>query len=141
MDVIIDPDCFSSGLGHLQLQWGRSLKGSPMLPSVEQDLVLQWLDTAVAQLKEALNPEQIILFGSWARGTASRRSDIDLLIVWETSDLPLDRIGKVLSLLRDAPRSVDVIVYTPDELCRRADSPFMRRVLQEGQVLYEQRKP
>jgi uncharacterized protein len=76
---------------------GRSPQGSPMLTSVDRDLIMQWLDTAVAQIKAALNPEQIILFGSWARGTASRRSDIDLLIIWETSAPPLDRIGIVLS--------------------------------------------
>jgi uncharacterized protein len=111
-----------------------------MLTQADQTPILQWLDIAVEQIKDAFNPEQIILFGSWARGTASRRSDVDLLIIWETSDLPLTRMGKVLKLLRDAPQSVDVIVYTPSELRRCAHSPFMRRVLQEGRVLYERRE-
>jgi uncharacterized protein len=112
-----------------------------MLTSVDRDLTMQWLDTAVTQIKTALDPEQIILFGSWARGTASRRSDIDLLIIWETSTPPLDRIGIVLTLLKDAPRSIDAIVYTPSELRHRANSPFIRQVLQEGVILYEQREP
>lgn len=113
---------------------------SPMLTKTQCDQTWQWLDIAVRRLQAVLDPEQIILFGSWARGTASRRSDIDLFIVLETTDPPLTRIGTVLDLLTDAPRSIDVIVYTPDELARRAHSPFIRRLLQEGQVLYEQRK-
>jgi uncharacterized protein len=112
-----------------------------MLTSTDRDLIMQWLDTAVAQLKTALHPEKIILFGSWARGTASRRSDVDLLIVWETLESPLDRIGTLLTLLRDAPRSIDVIVYTPTELSQRSNSHFIRQVLQEGVILYEQREP
>jgi uncharacterized protein len=112
-----------------------------MLTSVDRDPVMQWLNTAVAQIKAALDPEKIILFGSWARGTASRRSDIDLLIIWETATPPLDRIGIVLTLLKDAPRSIDAIVYTPSELRQRANAPFIRRILQEGMILYELKNP
>ena len=47
-----------------------------------------WLNVAVLRLQDALQPEQIVLFGSWARGTASRRSDIDLFIV-----LAMQKVG------------------------------------------------
>ncbi|NEP20039.1 MAG: nucleotidyltransferase domain-containing protein [Leptolyngbya sp. SIO4C1] len=100
-----------------------------------------WFTTAVQRLRERLDPEQIILFGSWARGTATRRSDIDLFILCETDQPPLARIGQVLALLKDSPYPVEAIVYTAEELEQRRNLPFMRRILQEGKILYERRKP
>ena len=96
----------------------------------------EWLDVAVARLCQHIAPERIILFGSWARGSATRRSDIDLFLVWDCDLPPLDRIGQVLALLTDAPAPVEVIVYTPAELARRVDRPFIRQLLAEGKVLY-----
>ncbi|MDB9525158.1 nucleotidyltransferase domain-containing protein [Oscillatoria sp. CS-180] len=99
-----------------------------------------WLGYAVKKLQQALDPEQILLFGSWARGTATRHSDIDLFVVWACNLSPLDRISQVLALLADAPYPVEVIVYTPDELTQRRDRPFIQQILSEGKVLYERGK-
>ncbi len=100
----------------------------------------EWLETAVSRLQAAINPKQVILFGSWARGTATRHSDIDLFVVWDC-DLPhLERIGRVLALLADAPYPVEAIVYTPNELEQCQDRPFIRQLLAEGTLLYEQGK-
>ncbi|MEO0770481.1 MAG: nucleotidyltransferase domain-containing protein [Cyanobacteria bacterium J06649_4] len=96
-----------------------------------------WLDLATKRLQAEFDPEKILLFGSWACGEATRRSDIDLFMVWESDLGPLDRIGKVLDTLSDAPRAVDAIVYTPEELVRCQHRPFIAQVLREGKVLYE----
>ncbi len=96
-----------------------------------------WLDKATERLRVEFNPEKIILFGSWACGEATRRSDIDLFMLWQCEMRPLDRIGKVLDLLRDSPRSVDAIVYTPAELEYCRERPFIAQLLREGKVLYE----
>jgi predicted nucleotidyltransferase len=95
-----------------------------------------WLETAVERLKQEIDPEQIILFGSWARGTATRRSDVDLFILWDCDYPPLDRIGQVLSLLVDAPYPIEAIVYTPKELANCRDRPFIRQLLAEGHRVY-----
>ncbi len=97
------------------------------------------MDLAVERLRGALDPELVVLFGSRARGTATRRSDLDLLVVWETDQPPMDRIGYRLGLLSDSPWPVEVLAYTPSELERVRDRPFLRGVLQEGRVLYERR--
>ncbi|RYU58357.1 nucleotidyltransferase domain-containing protein [Methylolobus aquaticus] len=99
----------------------------------------RWLHEAVQRLRAALKPELILLFGSRARGTESRRSDVDLLVVWNTDAPPLERIGQVLGLLADSPWPVDVIAYTPADLQARRHSPFLRRALEEGKILYERR--
>lgn len=107
---------------------------------MDSEALMPWSVSAVQRLRDKLNPEQIMLFGSWARGTATRRSDIDLFILWETDQPPLERIGQVLTLLKDAPYPVEAIVYTAEELARRRDLPFMRRILKEGKILYDRGK-
>ena len=96
-----------------------------------------WLDEAVERLQVEFDPEKIILFGSWACGEATRRSDIDLFVVCQCDLSPIDRIGKTLSLLKDSPCAIDAIVYTPEELSRCKHRPFISQLLSEGKVLYE----
>ena len=103
-------------------------------------IIQPWLDEAVERLQAEFNPEQIILFGSWACGDATRRSDIDLFIICQCGLKPLERIGKALTLLSDSPRAVDVIVYTPEEVIRCKHRPFIAQLLREGKVLYEREK-
>ncbi len=90
------------------------------------------LSTAAA----ALGVQRVVLFGSLARGQAGLSSDLDLLIVWDT---PLDFMARTVELYRRlAPRvATEMLVYTPDEMRRMAQRPFVRRVLAEGKVLYE----
>ena len=52
------------------------------------------------QFKKRLQPffrksgvDKAVLFGSFARGTASKRSDVDILIVQETNKRFLDRFS------------------------------------------------
>ena len=100
-------------------------------------IIQTWLDEAVKRLQVEFDPEKIILFGSWACGEATRRSDIDLFVVCHCDLRPIDRIGRALDLLIDAPRAVDAIVYTPEELSRCRHRPFISQLLSEGKVLYE----
>lgn len=101
------------------------------------DVVDRWLAIAVDRLVRALDPERILLFGSFATGTAGRRSDLDLLVVWDTELSPVARIGHILELLSDAPRPIDVVVYTPREFAERSELPFLRHVVGQAKVLYE----
>lgn len=113
----------------------------PQPPSPTTATITDWLTVAVERLCQHIAPERIILFGSWARGSATRRSDIDLFLVWDCPLRPLDRIGQVLDLLGDAPAPVEVIVYTPAELAQRANRPFIRQLLVEGKTLYAKDQP
>lgn len=77
------------------------------------------------------------LFGSHARGTPTRRSDLDLLVLWNTNLPPLERIGQVLWALRDLPMPVEAIVLTPQEFQSRCEGPFLRGVMKEARRIYE----
>jgi len=98
-----------------------------------------WLQEAARRLRDDLDPQLVLLFGSRARGTATRKSDIDLLVVWDTEAPPLARIDRVLHLLADSPWPVEVVIYTPKELEAVRHRPFVRSILEEGRVLYERR--
>jgi predicted nucleotidyltransferase len=80
--------------------------------------------------------QRIILFGSLLHGEPSLYSDLDLLIVWDTSLPFLERTVELYRRLQ--PRvATDLLVYTPSEMNQMAHTPLVRRALQEGRVLYE----
>ena len=95
-----------------------------------------WLELVRERLG-AMGVERIYLFGSYARGTATRRSDLDLLVLWPTELPPLERLGRVLWALRDLPLPVEAIVLTPQEFASRRELPFLRGVMKEARLIYE----
>jgi len=80
-----------------------------------------------------------ILFGSWARGDASRRSDVDLILVKPTAERFLDRFAGILfDLNRASPGlPVEALIYTPEEIEAMRDRPFLAGALREGRTIYE----
>lgn len=90
----------------------------------------------------AVHPEEVILFGSHARGDATSHSDVDLLVVEADPFGPhrsrreeLRRIRRALALFR-VPK--DVLLYSREEVGRWKDSPnhVIHRAYREGKVLY-----
>lgn len=80
-----------------------------------------------------------IAFGSLATGDASRRSDLDLIIIQNTTKRFLDRYTGILQECSSAvtDRDVDLLIYTPQELTQLAERPFFRQALREGTIIYE----
>lgn len=101
------------------------------------------LTQALAQILEILTtqyqPEKVILFGSMASGTVHEWSDLDLVIVKDTSKPFLQRLTEVALLCR--PRiGVDFLVYTPNELAQMISeqNPFvLEEIVRRGKVVYE----
>lgn len=91
------------------------------------------------RLLQHIQPEKVIVFGSYASGTASATSDIDLLVVWD-SDLPRDQRQEAISrALRPRQIPIDILAYTPAEVtrCLRVPGSFVDHILNTGKVLYE----
>ncbi|MCW6034762.1 nucleotidyltransferase domain-containing protein [Spirulina subsalsa FACHB-351] len=105
-----------------------------------QQLLLTELNRYLELLQNFYQPKLILLFGSMATEQVHEWSDIDLVIIKETSQRFLDRTKEVIKLLQ--PRvGLDVLVYTPSEfeqLCQ--NRAFVRHeIVGKGKVLYEQR--
>ncbi len=101
------------------------------------------LDQMVRAIVEAVDPEQVILFGSRARGDAREASDVDLVVVES------EPFGKTRSRRLEAVRlwralssfvvPKDILVYSLDEVALWRDSlnHVLAQALREGKVLYE----
>ena len=96
---------------------------------------------AVAQLiAERFDPEQIILFGSHARGNAGSHSDIDLLVVLKSLDDWPKRDNPIRAAIAEHfILPVDVLVTTPERLARQRENPysFVNTALESKRILYE----
>ncbi|MGQ9503210.1 MAG: nucleotidyltransferase domain-containing protein, partial [Anaerolineae bacterium] len=82
------------------------------------------------------------LFGSYASGTPTPDSDVDLLVIMETEASGKERSWAVSRLLIPRPFPVDILVRTPQEIERALAEGdfFIREIIAQGRVLYERRK-
>jgi len=117
-----------------------------MLGRSSSSVNIYWLDSqrvveslkAVARQMRASHPEieQVLLFGSLARGEAAPGSDADLLVILSSSTQPfLERIPRYLPV--GLPVGVDVFPYTREEIDRMLaeGNLFIRQATQEGIAL------
>ena len=98
----------------------------------------QLLDEITRRIREVSDPEQIILFGSRARGDFGPDSDLDLLVVKETAESTRAEAGRIYRALRNIPIPVDVVVVRPAYVAQYKDiiGTIVRPALREGKVLY-----
>ncbi len=98
------------------------------------------LANIVSRLRQDYEPEQIILFGSYAYGKPTDESDLDLLIVKDTREPILARWMRVRKLVSDLRRGIafSPIIVTPSELEKRLrkGDQFFEEILQRGKKLY-----
>jgi predicted nucleotidyltransferase len=97
------------------------------------------LEQAVAALVKTFNPERIVLFGSRARGNACDDSDLDLLVIAESTEPLHARMARAHHALRGLPAAVDVFVCTPAEVERYRNwlGHTVAIALREGRVIHE----
>ena len=106
-----------------------------------QERVEQTIQNILDKLLAGYAPQKVILFGSYAYGNPRRDSDIDLLVIKETSERFIDRWVTVRRLLSDPSRRLplQVIVLTPQELSERLNvgDQFIKEIIDRGAVLHE----
>lgn len=94
---------------------------------------------AVRKIVSEFNPEKIILFGSYAYGKPTADSDVDLMVVMETTERPHKRAVALRKILKNLGIPKDIIVKTPDEFERFRDivGTIVYPAAHKGRVLYE----
>jgi len=98
--------------------------------------IKKWCEMVACEFR----PEQIILFGSYAHGTPTEDSDVDVLVV-----MPLARGHRDVrqaAAIRErvpAPFPMDVIVRSPQQIAQRLalGDGFITGILLHGQTMYE----
>ena len=103
-------------------------------PPVTDDL----LTLMVQKIVEQFQPEKVVLFGSHAWGALRQDSDVDVLVVMESDLSSARRSAEVSLACRPRGLAVDFLVKTPAEVERqlKIGDPFLRRILEQGRVLY-----
>jgi len=91
----------------------------------------------VSRIVAVAQPEQIILFGSAARGAVYEDSDLDILVIKSGANRR-ELAGRIYRQLLGFGRPVDIVVATPEDIERYRHSPalVLAPALKEGVLIY-----
>ncbi len=104
----------------------------------------QDLERLLKKLIAGYAPQRVFLFGSHVYGEPDQHSDLDLLIVKETTETPFQRRVKVGRIVQDRNRRTPIqpLVITPEELEERIymGDPFLTEIVEKGEVIYDAKR-
>jgi len=97
------------------------------------------IDEVVRRILAIAHPQKIVLFGSYARSEARQTSDLDILVIQDSSQPRYRRSAPFYTALADLPVDIEIVVYTPAETEEWASvrQALVTTALREGRVLYE----
>ena len=108
------------------------------------------ISSYIPQIVESIkkvNPYQIYLFGSLAGNTSDKGSDVDIVVILNTEEIPNDYEEKlnekvkvrdtILELSLKIP--IDLLVYSKGEFkkLQKINTAFAKEITQKGSLLYE----
>ncbi len=99
---------------------------------------MQQIEEFGRRIGEQFKPERVILFGSYAYGTPTPDSDVDLLVVMPCTKKPAHHAAEIRLTVR-AGFPLDLIVREPETVEQRValGDPFLTEIAEKGRVLYE----
>ena len=102
-------------------------------------LTLIEIENLVRRIVARIQPQKVIIFGSYAKGTATLKSDLDILVVKETEMPMANRADDLKPMLFHSLTPIDVHVYTPDEVEEygKEEFSFVNSILKSGKTIYE----
>jgi predicted nucleotidyltransferase len=106
----------------------------PTLPKITKPLIRRM----VKRIVQEFDPEQVILFGSQARGDAGPDSDVDLLVVMDVKGSRSEKRVEIRGALREFLVPKDILVTTPKDFAWRKDvvGTIEWPAFREGKVMY-----
>ena len=97
----------------------------------------------IVQSLMPLNPEKIILFGSYAYGVPNEDSDLDILIIKESYENKWNEIKKARKFLNPVNMPKDILLEKKDFFKKHISDDWINTAWYDankyGEILYEKR--
>ena len=109
---------------------------------VEDSLNRETIQAITQLIVQRFQPEQIILFGSCARGETDEHSDLDLLVVLRPGVQPPRRGNPIRRAIAEQfVLPVDLLIRSYETFAAYRPNPnsMLSRTLEDSQVLYDRR--
>lgn len=104
--------------------------------AVNNETITQTIDSYVEDVKNAMPIDRVYLFGSYAKGTADKHSDIDLCFFSESfENQDTIEIVKVLFRMTRKYKGMDIEPHAFPTSDLTADNPFVKEILRTGREL------
>lgn len=99
------------------------------------------IEAYAAAVAREFRPLKIILFGSYAYGTPTEDSDVDLMVVMPSDHSGVKNRDKAIAIDASIPAAfpLDLLVRDPEDIRWRLEEGdcFLHDVFSKGRVLYE----
>lgn len=90
---------------------------------------------------QTVHPKKVFLIGSYAKGNAHQKSDLDFLIISSNPNISkYERTTEIQKKLFHYPQiPIDILMFTENEVQEKADNPltFIGDAIKNGIVVYE----
>ena len=97
----------------------------------------------IIEALKPLNPEKVILFGSYAYGKPNENSDLDICVIEDTISSKIKEKSKIRKALKNIKISKDILLETTQYFLSHSDEKWINTALYDarhkGVVLYEQK--
>ena len=102
---------------------------------MDKSEIIAFVNQYVYNVVSMLHPDMIVLYGSYAKGSATKESDIDIAVVYNnfTGDF-LETARLLYKLRRDIDDRIEPVLLD----IKSDKSGFVNEILKTGYVLYTQ---
>ncbi len=109
---------------------------------VEDPLNRKTIEAITQFIVDRFQPEQVILFGSCARGETDENSDLDLMVVLRPGEEPPRRGNPIHAAISERfVLPVDLLIRSYEAFAEYRPNPnsMLSRMLEDSEVLYDRR--
>ncbi|MFH1072063.1 MAG: nucleotidyltransferase domain-containing protein [Nanoarchaeota archaeon] len=91
------------------------------------------LEDFIQSVKTNLNTLSVVLFGSYSKGTATKESDIDIMLIGK-NNMSTEKIAK--EIYAKYGKELNPIIMTPGDFKKQKDKTIIKEVISNHHILY-----
>jgi predicted nucleotidyltransferase len=92
------------------------------------------IEAYVKRVRRRYHPKMIVVYGSYARGTATENSDIDVAVICDVlAGDYLENAAELFRLRRDIDLRIEPVLIEPDSVA----NSFYNEIIKTGKIVYK----